>query len=227
MLDDEWRGLSLTMPLKRDIIRHLATVDEFGAMTGAVNTVLVGDNTLSGFNTDVYGAERMLAEAFPDPLDSALLLGAGATAGSILVALARRGVRRATVWARSVERAAGLEAVAKRAGVSIDVRPFGSGLERPDVVVSTLPGTAELPGDLPQGLRSTVPLIDIAYAPWPTAAARSWRDEGGAIVNNGIGMLVYQALAQVRIFVGGRPDIELPGEDAVLAAMRSAAFDTP
>nr|WP_221234106.1 shikimate dehydrogenase [Terrimesophilobacter mesophilus] len=225
-LDDEWRGLSLTMPLKRDVIRHLTTVDDFGSITGAVNTVLVGGDALRGFNTDVSGAERMLAEAFPDPLDSALLLGSGATAGSLLVALSRRGVRRVTVWARSLERAAGVEAVAERVGVSIDVQPFGSELELPDVVVSTLPGTAELPMGLPRGLCSTVPLVDIAYAPQPTAAARSWRDEGGAIVNNGIGMLVYQALAQVRIFVGGDPEIELPDEGAVLAAMRGAAFGT-
>src|SRR5215470_17681478 len=40
-LDAEWAGLSLTMPLKRSILPHLATVTPLAAAVGAVNTVLV------------------------------------------------------------------------------------------------------------------------------------------------------------------------------------------
>ena len=63
-LDQSWRGLSLTMPLKRDILPLLDSVDDIATLTGAVNTVLLADDRRSGFNTDVYGIERALLDGF-------------------------------------------------------------------------------------------------------------------------------------------------------------------
>ncbi|HNP16406.1 MAG TPA: shikimate dehydrogenase, partial [Terrimesophilobacter sp.] len=54
-----WRGLSLTMPLKREIVPYLAEQDAVSRLVGAVNTVLVTEDGFAGFNTDVVGAERM------------------------------------------------------------------------------------------------------------------------------------------------------------------------
>jgi shikimate dehydrogenase len=61
----------------------------------------------------------------------------------------------------------------------------------------------------------------VAYDPWPSELAATWLETGGRVVP-GIEMLVNQALMQVRIFVGGSPNIVLPTEDRVLAAMRAA-----
>ncbi|MHB1171536.1 MAG: shikimate dehydrogenase, partial [Lacisediminihabitans sp.] len=63
--------------------------------------------------------------------------------------------------------------------------------------------------------------FDVAYDPWPTPLAAAWLAAGGRVIS-GLGLLVYQALAQVRIFVNGDPDSVLPAEGAVLAAMRSS-----
>jgi shikimate dehydrogenase len=46
-------------------------------------------------------------------------------------------------------------------------------------------------------------------------------------VLNGLGMLLHQALIQVRIFVTGDPFDPLPDEPAVLAAMRGALTRDP
>lgn len=224
-LDDAWRGLSLTMPLKREVLPLLDRMDEAAELVGAVNTVLLRDGQRLGFNTDVEGAQRMLADAFPGRLGSALVLGAGATACSLLAALAGRGVRRATVLTRSPESSGEVAAVAERLGVALEITGTASGLGHPDVVVSTLPGTAAPAVDLPRELRASVPLVDIAYDPRPTATARSWREAEGTMIEGGLGMLVYQALAQVRIFVTGEPAGELENEQAVLAALRTAVFD--
>jgi shikimate dehydrogenase len=223
-LDGGWRGLSLTMPLKREALALLDSADEVAELVGAANTVLLEGGRRVGFNTDVQGAERMLAEAIPEPLTTALVLGAGATACSIVAALARRGVRRVTVWTRSPERSGEIAALAGRLGVALEVTGDASTLALPVVVVSTLPGTAEPVTAFPRELRAAVPLVDIAYDPRPTGMARHWREAGGAVVDNGIGMLLYHALAQVRIFVAGDPHVELDAEPAVLAAMREAAF---
>jgi shikimate dehydrogenase len=64
-------------------------------------------------------------------------------------------------------------------------------------------------------------LLDVAYDPWPSELATSWTSVGGTVVS-GLAMLLHQAIAQVRIFVTGEEDGELPHEDDVVAAMRSA-----
>ncbi|MEO7348973.1 MAG: shikimate dehydrogenase [Terrimesophilobacter sp.] len=219
-----WRGLSLTMPLKREILPFLFEQDEVSLQVGAANTVLFDGGRAFGFNTDVYGAERMLREAIPGELHRALILGGGATARSVIVALARRGVRELTVATRSPARSQDLVELGRSAGITVALGDLAVDLGEPDVVVSTLPGTAVITTKLPRSLRTSVPLVDIAYAPWPTAAAQYWSDAGGRVVNNGIGMLIYQALAQLRIFVGGDPERELPSEPEVLAAMRRAVL---
>lgn len=224
-LDSLWLGLSLTMPLKSDILNHLDHRDVLVDIVGAANTVLIDDGQFIGFNTDVYGARRMLAEAVPGTICRALILGAGATARSVLAALAEGGTREVVVWTRSVGRSKELRAVAERLEVAVQFVHSGDDFPSPAVVISTLPGTAELPTVFASKLNTSVPLIDIAYDPWPTGVARHWLGQDGSVVNNGLAMLVYQALAQIRIFVHGDPTFPLGHEDDVLAAMRGAVFD--
>lgn len=222
--ESQWRGLSLTMPLKREILPLLDERDSVSLQVGAANTVLIDRGRVLGFNTDVYGAERMIREALLGELRRALILGGGATARSVIVALSHRGVRELTVATRSPGRSQDLVELGLHVGVAVTVGDMTVDPGEPDVVVSTLPGTATFAVELPRDLRASVPLVDIAYAPRPTAAAQHWLDAGGGVVNNGIGMLIYQALAQIRIFVSGDPTQELPREAEVLAAIRGAAL---
>ena len=64
-------------------------------------------------------------------------------------------------------------------------------------------------------------LLDVVYGHWPTPLAHAWR-RSGRHAASGRGMLLHQALLQVRIFAGGDPDAALPDESDVLAAMRLA-----
>jgi shikimate dehydrogenase len=65
-LDDSWKGLSLTMPLKQTVMGMLDHVDPLAVVTGAVNTVVFqgagAARTLVGANTDVYGLVAALRE---------------------------------------------------------------------------------------------------------------------------------------------------------------------
>ena len=93
----------------------------------------------------------------------------------------------------------------------------------PDAVVSTVPGGA---ANLvfPEAVRAASVLFDVAYDPWPTSLANQWLDAGGFVIS-GIELLLNQALGQVRVFVGGDPDLQLENEDAVVAAMRAAVWE--
>ena len=100
-----WRGLSLTMPLKREAVPLLGSYDEWVGATGACNTVLLEpDGSRHGLNTDVTGALMVLGE-HDVPMERAVVLGGGATATSMLLALAERGMRHATLVVRDRDRA--------------------------------------------------------------------------------------------------------------------------
>jgi shikimate dehydrogenase len=102
----EWRGLSLTMPLKREAVPLLGSYDEWVRATGVCNTVLLDpDGSRHGLNTDVTGALMVLGE-HDVPVQRAVVLGGGATATSLLLALAERGMRQATLVVRDPDRAA-------------------------------------------------------------------------------------------------------------------------
>ena len=230
-LTPEWLGLSLTMPLKHSVQARLSDLDRVSTLTGAVNTVRIGEfptdgaaPPLTGYNTDVPGLVRALAENGVDRAVRVTLLGAGATAASALVAAAELGAEAVDIIARTPARADPLVDLGHRQGLVVTVSGLsavGDADRVSDLVISTMPGDATLPAEFPPALRAATLLFDVGYAPWPTALATSWAAAGGP-ASSGLTMLLHQALLQVRIFVGNDPFQPLPNEAEVLQAMRDA-----
>ena len=223
----QWRGLSLTMPLKHDVMPLLDLVDPVAVLTGGANTLLFrrgGDGTtLHGFNTDVFGIVEAFRHAGVARLSTVRMLGAGATAASALVAVAQLGADRVLVSARSEVKLVALVELGRQLGVEVHAaRPDTAESDIvPDAVISTLPGGADHPYRFDASTRASSVLFDVAYDPWPSPLAASWLEADGQVIP-GIEMLVNQALMQVRIFVGGGADRILPREEAVRAAMRES-----
>ncbi|MDR6907398.1 shikimate dehydrogenase [Agromyces sp. 3263] len=219
--DAAWRGLSLTMPLKQDVLPLLDDLDEIARLTNAANTVLLADGLRRGFNTDVGGIVRALREAGCDRAGHGVLLGGGATAASALAAMAELGAQSVEVLLRRPEAGAAISGLGAALGLRVEVRPIGDlpAIDDADLVVSTLPGGADPGVAASVRLRERTPLFDVAYAPWPTTLASQWLEAGGTVVH-GLEMLLHQALLQVRIFTSGDPLRELPDEAAVLDVMR-------
>jgi shikimate dehydrogenase len=223
--DENWRGLSLTMPLKREVLPMLASRSPLVETVGAANTVLFDDDGgLHGFNTDVAGIVAAFADHGVTALESVQILGGGATAASVLAAAAQLGATRVLVSARDPERASGLEPLASALGVDLTIRRLGMmdrSLIVPSAVISTLPGDVEHGMVYPEAVREGSALLDVAYQPWPSELAQSWAAVGGTVVS-GLEMLLHQAIGQVRIFVTGEEGGALPSELEVIAAMRAA-----
>jgi shikimate dehydrogenase len=223
-LGPEWRGLSLTMPLKPEALALADEVERLAERAGAVNTLLLSpDGRRLGFNTDIGGIVRALGDAGVHAIRHGVLVGGGATAASALVAMAELGAVGVEVCVRDAARAASVVGLGHALGLVVDVRPLDR-LAEPtgaDLVISTVPGGADL-GLAPSDELAGAMLLDVAYAPWPTPLAAAWTERGGRIAH-GLGMLVHQALLQVRIFLTGDPLAELPDEAGVLDVMRRAA----
>ncbi|ROS78363.1 shikimate dehydrogenase [Curtobacterium sp. PhB130] len=219
------RGLSLTMPLKREVLplldRTTPLVDELGVANTLAFRSEGGRVVRAGANTDVEGLVRPVAALGHVP-GEATILGGGATAASALTASLRLGARVVRVFLRDTAKARDLVGLATRLGITLEVHPLAD-LEQAGplgFVISTLPGGAadELPLR-PSG--SDAVLFDVAYEPWPTAASTRWEAAGGRVLN-GLDMLTEQAIGQIRFFLTGDEDELLPSEAAVRRAMRGA-----
>ncbi|WP_415138712.1 shikimate dehydrogenase [Microbacterium sp.] len=218
-LDDSWRGLSLTMPLKEQAFRIADIRDAHAGLTGVANTLLLGER-IAAFNTDVGGIVDALAEHRIVALERVRLLGAGATSASALVAVSDLGATHVDVRARRPERARSLAALGERLGVAVTIAPFDAASDAVDLTIASLPGGTVLDEAVvgPLAARGGA-LFDVAYSPWPSALAASWT--GGEAIA-GLGMLLHQAVRQIRIFAHGDPSLPLADEAAVIAAMRAA-----
>ncbi|MDQ1039970.1 shikimate dehydrogenase [Streptomyces sp. V3I8] len=205
-LGPEWAGLSLTMPLKRAVIPLLDGISDTAASVEAVNTVVfTEDGRRVGDNTDIPGIVAALRERGIEQVESAAVLGAGATASSALAALARVCTGEVVAYVRSAARAAEMRRWGERLGIEVrtaDWADAGQALRAPLVIATTPAGTTD-------SLARSVPerpatLFDVLYDPWPTDLAARWSVCGGAVVS-GLDLLVHQAVLQVEQMTGRAP----------------------
>lgn len=206
-LGPQWRGLSLTMPLKRAVVAMLDERSDLVEVSGAANTVVLENGRRIGHNTDVPGAVAALTERHGGPWRSAIVLGGGATATSVLLALAELGCTHAILVVRDAARAqATLDAVARHPHAPVvEVRAFGEDLDDADVLVSTIPAGAQ--DDWVLSLVLQVGLVfEVLYDPWPTPLADGAEAAEVPLVS-GLDLLVHQAVLQVVLMTGGRPSL--------------------
>lgn len=215
-LDADCVGLSVTMPCKQAVMPLLDAVDPLAEAVGSTNTVVPAASVLTGFNTDVHGIQRALAEARGAAglgrVRSAVVLGSRATASSALAALGSLHADHLTVVARHFGGPGTVATAATRLGVDIEMVPWARTdavhevIARADVLVSTVP--VGVPDSLAATLapRPDQVLLDVVYSPRETALVRTWLAHG-APVAHGLEMLLHQAVLQVRLMTGRDPDI--------------------
>ena len=197
----EYSGFSVTMPLKYEAASLCKFGDEASMVTGVVNTLLVSNEALIGFNTDVFGIIQALSNI--EKPDSIAVLGSGATSVSAIyacqIAYPNADIK---VLARNAQRAGELE---HRFGISSGVIP--SDTLNFDLVINTVPG---------QRYSAAGTILLASYA----------RDEALAVNEiSGKEMLLWQALAQIRIFYRGSAETQLPNGDQLFQQMRLAISD--
>ena len=211
-------GLSVTMPHKADAA---ATVDECSAVAarlGAVNCISNRDGVLYGDNTDGEGflASLVRAASFDPARKRCLVVGAGGAARAVTLALADGGAASVTVVNRTATRAIEVAALAGPVGRAAGI---SDGLDalvgEADLVVNATPVGMEGAGSAKDGgliapslLHEGQVVVDLVYVPRPTPwlAAAGAR---GATTVDGLGMLVYQAAAQLELWTGLPAPVEV------------------
>jgi shikimate dehydrogenase len=208
------RGLSVTMPHKEIAFASMDKCDDRALDAQSVNTVVFEDNgQMFGTNTDGDGACAALKDCGA-VLQGArcVILGAGATARSIIRSLARSGAVDIAVVNRSPENARSAATLVGQARIgSFDDVASASVLIN---ATSVGMGSNESP-ILPSCLHAGLTVLDVVYFPLETTFLREARQAGATAVD-GLEMLVQQAALQQLAWFGKMPDVEV---------MRNAALE--
>jgi len=198
------RGLNVTLPFKTDAWRWVDEHDAAADRSEAVNTIVVGDGSTRGCNTDGVGLVRDLTVNLGWSLDGArvLVLGAGGAVQGVLGPLLDAGCE-LTLANRTRPKA---ESLAARFGVAATgLDDVGAGW---DVVVNgTSAGLAGVGGLVAADAVGGCHCYDMFYALDAGTPFCEWADDcGAAAVSDGLGMLVEQAAEAFRIWRGVSPD---------------------
>ncbi len=192
-------GLSITMPYKEAILKHLDNTDSHTTKIGACNTVVrAQDGKLYGFNTDTAGVVRPLEQRLPLEKAKVLVLGAGGAARAAVFGLKERG---AEVWIlnRTVGPAKKLARQARARSIKrADLKKLTF-----DVIINATPvgmgNTRESP--LNENEINARYVFDMVYDPAETRLMKMAKEKGAQVIP-GIEMFVHQAARQFEIWTG-------------------------
>jgi shikimate dehydrogenase len=188
-------GANVTIPHKESVIVLLDELDPLAGRIGAVNTISRQGGGLKGWNTDVEGFRRALAETSPSPPDvyrRVAIIGAGGAARAVAAAL--QPVAEVWVIARNTDQARRLcRDLDIEHGGPVGIDQMQATVERAELVVNATPA------DVPPAswLRPDQRLFDL----------RSRRSVEGRA------MLLQQGAASFEIWTG---------QPAPIAVMRAA-----
>jgi 3-dehydroquinate dehydratase/shikimate dehydrogenase len=207
-------GLSVTMPYKEAILRHLDNTDPYTSKVGACNTVVrAQDGKLYGFNTDTVGIVRPLQQRLELENAKILVLGAGGAARAAVFGLKERGaevyiLNRTPGPAQKLARSARARTI-KRA----DLKKLSF-----DVIVNATPvgmgNTRESP--LKEDEIKARYVFEMIYDP-PETRLMKLASAAGAQVIPGIEMFVQQAARQFEIWTGKPAPVDEMQRVALLA----------
>ena len=192
-------GLSITMPYKEAILKHLDNTDSHTTKIGACNTVVrAQDGKLYGFNTDAAGVVRPLEQRITLAKAKILVLGAGGAARAAVFGLKERGAE-VYILNRSVGPA---KKLAHRAHARVIKRADLKKLAF-DVIINATPvgmgNTRESP--LNENEIKARYVFDMIYDPPETRLMKLAKAQGAQVIP-GIEMFVHQAARQFEIWTG-------------------------
>jgi 3-dehydroquinate dehydratase/shikimate dehydrogenase len=223
-MDWSLRGLSVTAPHKREIMQHLDWVEDAAREIGAVNTIVVRDAELHGYNTDASAALAPVREEIDLNGARVAVIGAGGAARALLWSL-REACARVTVFARDAERARETAQQFDAHDAKLDGASFG-GFE---LVVNATPlGTRgksvdETPA-LAEQLRGARIVYDLVYNPRETRFMREALAAGCRAIG-GLDMLIAQAAAQFELWTGTDAPLEIMREAGKKAVRKAVTSD--
>lgn len=201
-------GLNITIPFKESIYAFLDWIDAPAARIKAVNTIHVVNGHLHGFNTDHYGFTESIKEIRSE-IKKVLILGGGGAARAVLFSISRLGPQEIFLVERTAEKRKKLQKDFEDLP-NLEILAWHESyilqkLKVADLVVNTTPlGLASVSNSFPLepdfSLENKI-FYDLIYQPAVTPFLKIGQ-ERGALIKNGLEMLIYQAMKSLEIWTG-------------------------
>ena len=187
------RGLSVTAPHKQAVMECLDWIEAEAKEMGAVNTVVIEEDRLLGYNTDAAGFIEPLLRRFGTLRDAKVaVMGAGGAARAAVWALQRQSAN-VTLFARNLTKAQPLAEL-----FAIPCRSLaGASFDGCDLLVNATPQSPVSREQL-HGVRC---VYDLVYNPVETRLL-SEAQEAGCETLGGLEMLLAQAARQFELWTG-------------------------
>lgn len=205
------RGANVTVPFKQEAFQLVTRLTPRAELAGAANTLIFQGDEIVGDNTDGVGLLRDITInlGYPVAGKRVLLLGAGGASRGVVGPLLEAGITSLTIANRTVPRA---KLVAERFARLGPVTGCGydelAGLSF-DIVINAT--SASLSGSmpaLPVGIFAPGSLAyKMMYGMGDTPFRIFAREQGAAIISEGLGMLVEQAAESFFVWRGVRPEV--------------------
>ena len=185
-------GFNVTIPYKESIIPFLDILDKTAQKVGAVNTVVIKNNRLIGYNTDIYGFEKAIEPFLSSTRKNALILGTGGSAKAVKYVLDNKGINVKIVSRIKTENSFTYSELNQQI------------IENHTVIINTTPvGMFPKNDDCPkipyEFLSNCHLLFDLICKPAKTLFLQKGENYG-AEISNGLQMFKYQALESYRLF---------------------------
>jgi 3-dehydroquinate dehydratase/shikimate dehydrogenase len=196
---DLFRGLSITMPFKKEIVPMLGEIDGGASRLGVVNTVIKKRNKLKGYNLDYIAVEMLLKKIKGIKNKRSIVLGTGGVAKTMAAAALSLGSP-TTIAGRSLEKARNLAGELGCEYAMLDELP-----SLPcDILMNGTPvGMNSVDNSMivPAGyLRKEMVVFDAVYSPEITPLLKSALDSGCDIIT-GVQFFKQQAYLQSKLFL--------------------------
>jgi 3-dehydroquinate dehydratase/shikimate dehydrogenase len=208
------RGFSVTIPHKVAVMPMLDEIDKTAAKIGAVNTVVIEEGKIKGYNTDAYGAIAPLEKVCELSEKHCAVIGAGGAARAVIYGLLEREAS-VSVFARDLQKA---EKLADDFNVEILPIETIAGYKA-DILINTTPigmhGHSETQSVVPQSSLNNFSIVyDLVYNPLETRLLREAKEEG-CVTISGLDMLIEQARLQFEFWTGQKPPAEMMHQPAM------------
>ncbi|MDD2737043.1 MAG: shikimate dehydrogenase [Desulfuromonadaceae bacterium] len=216
---DNFRGLSVTIPHKMEVIKYIDEINDIDRSIGSINTIINENGKLIGVGTDGPGALKALVDAGVELRGKCVaMVGAGGVARAIAFTLIQEaGVCKISLLDVDEQMLQGLERDLK-SGTSAEIESFVSNpasianvMEYADVIVNCTPigmhpreGVSVIPADL---FRDGQAVFDVVYNPIETKLICDAKSRG-LIAVSGVEMFINQAAMQFEYFTGVTAPVE-------------------
>lgn len=213
MIAEGFKGANVTVPFKLEAFGFATQLTERAHDAGAVNTLIFNDDGITGDNTDGAGIVRDIQNNLQISIAGkrVLLIGAGGAAEGVLHPILACSPALLVITNRTLDKALTMVKRVEEQGdyrfVSVNAYAFDDlhGQEFDIVVNATSTGLTDTVLPLPSGIFAVGALAyDMMYG--RETPFMDFARSQGAIIADGLGMLVEQAAEAFYVWRGVRPE---------------------